>query len=195
MDHRIDSSADAVGSADPRRAVTGTPAPATLGTTSPITKSIEPEPGGSDEAIALVTGAGDNSEWVSPILRAGAFAIIAFQIGYTVLDSGEFPQNFARTLPLHIASMTFGLIAVITTLSPRLMRNWRAISLAIYSSIMASMAWIAVINGNSDVLVASIVLFFFVGLLDANRRSEFAPCDRVDAAAERGAVVPTECGP
>ena len=79
-------------------------------------------------------GDGDNSEWVSSVLRAASLAIIAFQIGYTVLDGGEYPQTFARTLPLHIASMTLGVVALIATLSPRAMRNWRAIALAIGAS-------------------------------------------------------------
>src|ERR1039458_7266879 len=89
---------------------------------------IELEPaGGSDKAMTLVMSADDNSEWVSSILRAASFAIIAFQIGYTLLDAGEYPQTFARTLPLHIASMTLGLVAIMATLSPRALRNWRAI--------------------------------------------------------------------
>jgi PAS domain S-box-containing protein len=111
--------------------------------------------------MTLVAGAGDNPQLVLPMLRAGAFAIIAFQIGYAVLDRGEYPQTLARTLPLHIANITLGLVALMTTLSPRAMRNWRAIALAACSVVMLSMARIAAINGNSDVLIASIVVFFF----------------------------------
>ena len=78
-----------------------------------------------------------------------------------MLDSVQYPQTFARTLPLHIASIALGLVVPVASLSPRALRNWRAIALAVCSAIMLSMAWIATINGNSDVLVASIVLFFF----------------------------------
>jgi len=110
--------------------------------------------------MTLVADAGDNSEWVSSILRASALAIIVFQIGYIVLDGGEYPQTLARTLPLHIASITLGLVAIMATLSPRAMRSWRAIALAICSSILAITAWIGVINSDGDVLVASILLSF-----------------------------------
>ncbi|MGC2762710.1 MAG: PAS domain S-box protein [Candidatus Binatus sp.] len=110
--------------------------------------------------MTLVMGDGDNTEWVSSILRAASIAIIAFQIGYTVLDGVEYPQTFTRTLPLHIASITLGLVAVVATLSPRAMRNWRAIALAICSSILAITAWIGAINSDGDALVASILLSF-----------------------------------
>ena len=77
-----------------------------------------------------------------------------------MLDGVEYPQTFARTLPLHIASMTLGLVALMATLSPRAMRNWRAIALAICASILAITAWIGAINSDGDVLVASILLSF-----------------------------------
>ncbi len=110
--------------------------------------------------MTLVMGDGDNSEWVSSILRAASIAITAFQIGYTVLDAVEYPQTFARTMPLHIASMALGLVAIMATLSPRAMRNWRAIALAICASILAITAGIGAINSDGDVLVASILLSF-----------------------------------
>ncbi len=158
MDHRIDPSADGSGIGDPGHSA----ASATCGISAAIIYSIEAQrAGGCDEASKLVAGTGDNSEWALPMLRAGAFAIIAFQIGCAVLDGVEYPQTFARTLPLHIASITLGLVAIIATLSPRAMRNWRAIALAVCSLILLSTAWIAAINGNSDVLLASILLFFF----------------------------------
>ena len=161
MDHQIDPSGDRLGNADPRHLANGTAASARRDAFPPIVDSIELEPaGGSDEAMTLVMGDDDNSEWVSSILRAASLAIIAFQIGYTVLDGVEYAQTFARTLPLHIASMTLCLVAIMATLSPRAMRNWRPIALAICSSILAITAWIAAINSNGDVLVASILLSF-----------------------------------
>ena len=100
------------------------------------------------------------SGWCRWCARARS-CVIAFQIGYTVLDGGEFPHTFARTLPLHIVGIALGLAAFMQTLSPRAMRSWRAISLAICWACLACTASIAVINGNSDVLVGSIVLLFF----------------------------------
>ena len=144
MDHQIDPSGDRLGNADPRHLANGTAASARRDAFPPIVDSIELEPaGGSDEAMTLVMGDDDNSEWVASILRAASLAIIAFQIGYTVLDGVEYAQTFARTLPLHIASMTLCLVAIMATRSPRAMRNWRPIALAICSSILAITAWIA----------------------------------------------------
>ena len=60
----------------------------------------------------------NNFALVSPILRAGSLAIVAFQAGYTLLDRIEFPQNFPRTGPLHIESIMLGLIALAASLSP-----------------------------------------------------------------------------
>jgi PAS domain S-box-containing protein len=161
MDHRIDPSVDGLGIADPRHLANGTAASATRDAFPPITDGIRRDPaGGSDKAMTFVMGDDDNFEWVSSILRASSLAIIAFQIGYTVLDGAEYPQTFARTLPLHIATITLGLVAIMATLSPRAMRNWRAIALAICASILAITAWIGAINSDGDVLVASILLSF-----------------------------------
>ncbi len=77
------------------------------------------------------------------------------------LDGGEYPQAFARTLPLHIASMTLALIAFLLTLSGQAMRNWRAITLVGCSSILACTVWIGIIDGERHELVGSIVLLFF----------------------------------
>ncbi len=124
--------------------------------------SVEPQPAQtSAPAITAVVSSGDDSEGVSTILRGGAFAIIAFQIGYVFLDLAESPQTFARTAPFHVASIVLGLIALAVTMSPRAMRIWRPVLLVVFSSILASTAWIGITNGDSDVLVASIVLFFF----------------------------------
>ncbi len=161
MDHQIDPFAHGLGRAQPRHLANGAAAPATRDAFPAITDGIELEPaGGSEQALTLVMGEGDNSEWVSSVLRAASLAIIAFQIGYTVLDGGEYPQTFARTLPLHIASMTLGVVAFMATLSPHAMRNWRAIALAIGASILAITAWIAAINSDGDVLGATIMLSF-----------------------------------
>jgi PAS domain S-box-containing protein len=162
VDNRIDSSANGVGKADLRRADDRT-ARSTTPLTSPLTLDpIEPEPAQTlAQAITPVTSSGEDSERVAPIMRAAAFATIAFQIGYLLLDRWEYPQNFARNAPFHIASIILGFIVLTATLSSRAMQNWRATVLVILSSILASTAWIAVINGDSDVLVASIILFFF----------------------------------
>jgi PAS domain S-box-containing protein len=161
VDHPIDPSAEDYGRADTRDSADGTAASATPGASAPIANKTELEQAsGSDEATALVRVDGDNLELLRSMLRASAFAIIAFQIGYVVLDGAEYPQTFARTLPLHIASTALGLVAVVATLSPRAMRNWRAIALGIGSAILAITAWIGAINGDADALVASILLSF-----------------------------------
>ncbi|HEY9159081.1 hybrid sensor histidine kinase/response regulator [Candidatus Binatus sp.] len=161
MDHQIDPRADSLGKAEPRHLANGTAAPATGDAFPARIDSIELEPaGGAGEAMTLAMGGGDNSAALLPILRAAAFAIIAFQIGYTVLDSVQYPQTFARTLPLHNASMLLGLVALMATFSPRAMRNDRAIAVAICASFLAITAWIGVINSDADVLVASILLSF-----------------------------------
>ena len=161
MDPQIDPSAEGLGSG-PRRAVNGIDALATPRVPIETADSIAIAPADApDERVTHVTGPDDGLALVSPILRACSLAIIAFEIGYTVLDGGEYPQTFARTLPLHIASVTFGAVAFIATLSPRAMRTWRAITLIVFSSILASGASIALVNRDSDMLVASLVLFFF----------------------------------
>ena len=95
------------------------------------------------------------------MLRAGSLILLAFQLVYTVLDHGEYRRTFAATLPVHIASIAIGFAALVVTLSPRAMRNWRAIALAVCSSSLAMSAWVAILNGDSDVLVASILIVFF----------------------------------
>lgn len=156
MDHRIDTPADGDSSASgPHR--NGTAASAAR-KTSELAAIVEPDP--TPEAITLASGDGD-SEWVAQILRASAFGIMAFQIGYTVLDGGEYQQTFARTLPLHIAGMSLCLVALLSTLSRHVMRNWRAITLAVCTSILANTTWIAMLDGDRQPLVASIVLLLF----------------------------------
>ncbi len=164
MDHQIDEidPPAGLGIGDLRHTVNGTAASAQRGATAPIVDGIAIDAaGGGDAAITLVTGAGDDLAWVSSLLCAVSLAVIAVQIGYTVLDAAEHQQMFARTLPLHIASMALGLVALMTTLSPRAMRNWQALTLALFASIIASTAWIAVINSDGDVLVKSLWLCFF----------------------------------
>ena len=126
---------------------------------------------------------GDDLDAVSSILRTGALAIFALQIGYLVLDRIVYPNMFARTSPFHIASITLGLIAFATALSPRAMRNWRAISLLIYTAIIVSTAFMAVIDGECDPLVLSIVLLFF----GAGALLPWSP--RWQAALEMGGAI------
>jgi len=99
-------------------------------------------PSAPAEAIAPVARARDDCARVAATLRAGAVAIIAFQVGYTLLDRAEFPLTFAQTAPLHIASITVGLLAFMATLSPRAMRNWRGFALATSAAIIAITSWI-----------------------------------------------------
>ena len=103
----------------------------------------------------------NNFVLVSPILRAGSLAIVAFQVGYTLLDRAEFPQNFPLTGSLHIAGIVLGLLALGASLSPWAIGRWRPLALAACASSIAITAWIAVVDSDSDVLVASIFLFFF----------------------------------
>jgi hypothetical protein len=169
VDHQIDSSADGVGKADPPQGANGTAAPTADGASpathvaSPaLTENIEREPTRvSEQAITRAMSAGDDFEWVSPILRGGGLAILAFQIGYTVLDGGRYPHTFPRSLPLHIAGMTVTLLAIMLAMVPRAIRHWQAILLTVCSMVLALSTSIAMINGNNDVLVASIVVFFF----------------------------------
>jgi PAS domain S-box-containing protein len=97
---------------------------------------------------------------VSPILRAGALAIVAFQAGYTLLDRAEYPQNFPLTSSLHVAGIVLAALALAASLSPWAVGRWRPLALAMCSSSIAITAWIAVIDSDSDVLVASILLLF-----------------------------------
>ena len=159
VDHRSDSSSD--GHADLRGGLNGANASRSRGTTLLTANHLEKLANDSGQAIAPVASSGDDSENVTTILRGGALAIIAFQIGYVLLDGGEYPQTFARTAPFHIASVILGLLLMAVTMSPRAMRSWRTFLLVIFLSVLASTARIAVINSDSDVLVASIVLFFF----------------------------------
>ena len=127
-------------------------------------------------------GARDGAAKVAA-LRTGSFAVLAFQAGYTLLDSVEYPLSFARTAPLHIAGMLVGMVAFITTMAPRAMRNWRELMLAICAATIASVAWIAAINSDSDVLVASILMFSF----SAGALSPWSP--RWQAALEGCAAI------
>ncbi|MGH7925851.1 MAG: PAS domain S-box protein [Candidatus Binatus sp.] len=164
MDSRIDPSADGwqINSHAPRRTVASNGAAASgAGESPPPTAASFESARDRDGATTLVADGADTPALVSPMVRAGASATIAFQIGYTILDRAEYPLTFARTSPLHIASVTLGVIALAASLSPRAMRNWRGFLLVINTAIIASTAWIAVINGDSNVLVATILLFFF----------------------------------
>jgi PAS domain S-box-containing protein len=186
VDHQIEPSADGNDRSDLRHSGNGTAA-AARGVTAALTDHIAGEPAGvarsSGEAVTRVTDDGDNLAAVAPILRTGSIAIIALQIGYMVLDRIAYPHTFASNGPFHIASITLGLIAFMTALSPRAMRHWRAISLLIYTAIIASAAFITVIDGDCDPLVASIVLFSF----GAGALLPWSP--RWQAALEAGAAI------
>jgi two-component system sensor histidine kinase/response regulator len=160
VDLQADPSAEGVRGVNARRSTNGTAAPDAVGTAAPITERIDLEPTrAADEAMTRVMDDSDDIAFVLPMVRAASLVIIAFQIGSTLLDRVEFPHTFQRTGPLHIACITLSLIAFATALSPRAMRNWRAISLVIYAAIIACTARMVVINGDCDALVTSIVLF------------------------------------
>ena len=164
MDPHIDPSADAL-AIGPRLANNGADAFTAHNASARLTAKFAIESvSGNGATPTVATGADHDSTLVLlPMLRAGSLALVAFQIAYTVLDRVEYPLTFARTAPLHIASVVVGLIALTITLSSRTTRNWRAFSILVYALIIAGAARIAVLNSDSDVLVALIVLFFFGG--------------------------------
>ena len=161
MDPQIDTSPDSLGIGGRRLAQNGGIA------------SIAPPVGADATAVEAIQASGfatafddaaevdKNFALVSPILRAGSLAIVAFQVGYTLLDRAESPQNFPLTGTLHIAGIVLGLLALAASLSPWAIGRWRPLVLAACASSIAVTAWIAVIDGDSDVLVAAIFLFFF----------------------------------
>jgi PAS domain S-box-containing protein len=158
VDPQIDPSAET----GPQRSDNGTSASTLDNHSTPVADPIVIEPSHiSGRATTRVFDDRDNFALPSPIARAASIVIIAFQLGYTALDRVEYPLTFPRTVPLHIASVSLGLIALMTAMSPRPMRNWRAMVLLVCVALIASTARITVINGNSDVLVASIVLLLF----------------------------------
>jgi PAS domain S-box-containing protein len=163
VDHQIDPFSNGTGRGDVPHSgnVTAAPAP---GIAAALTDRIAVEPAGaarsSDDTMTRMMD-GDDFAWVSSIMRTGSLTVIAFQIGYTIFDRVEHPLTFANTSPLHIACITIGLIALATALSPRALRNWRAIWLLIFTAILACTTRMSVIDGDCDVLVTSIVLLFF----------------------------------
>jgi PAS domain S-box-containing protein len=160
VDPQIDPSAERVGNRP--RSDNGASASAADGHSAPVTDPIAIEPSrGSDHAMTRVIDDGDNFALLSPTARAASLVIIAFQLGYTALDRVEYPLTFPRTAPLHLASIGLGLIVLMAAMSQRPIRNWRAMALLVCMAVIASTARIAVLDGNSDVLVASIVLFLF----------------------------------
>ncbi|MGB9383000.1 PAS domain S-box protein [Candidatus Binatus sp.] len=174
MDLQIDPSADGVRRSSPLDSTNGDAASGA----APIIDAIAPEPAGSprEPDDATMRPAALEVPDARAILRVGALAIVAFEIGYTLLDRVEYPQTLARTLPLHVAIVAFGVAALVLTLSPRAMRNWQALTLLILASIMAATASIALINSDSDVLVASLAMSFFAAgtLLPWNARWQAA---------------------
>ena len=154
---------------------------------------------------------------VADTARVPSLAIIAFQIGYTVLDGVEYPQTFARTGPLHIASMSFGAGCARRDAVAASRCGTGAQSRCIsFRRLLASTASIAVVDRDSDVLVASIVLFFFgagdlasvepalpggargersdrvAGVLDRKPRTRIRALGSPGLVLERGAVVADE---
>jgi len=164
VDHQIDPSADGHANGDSRHTLNGAPAPAVRGVSAAITDDLASQPAhSSEQATTLARRPDDDSTWIAPMLRASASALLAFQIGYAMLDRVEYPLTFAQTRSLHIANVAVALIALMLALSPRAARYWRPLSITIYAVVIAGTAWIAAIDGDSDVLVASIALFFFSG--------------------------------
>jgi PAS domain S-box-containing protein len=156
---QIDPSADGNGRPDTGHSSNGANPPDASDHSADVIKQQPAR--GSKETRTLVMDDGDDIESLSPVTRAASLVIIAFQLGYTALGRIEYPLTFPRTGLLHAASISLGLIALVTAMSPRAMRNWRPFALFICVAIIASTARIAVIDGDCDVLVGSIVLFLF----------------------------------
>ncbi len=162
MDPQIDTSADSLAIGGRRLAQNGASASVAPQVGADATASVEAIPAsGFVAAFDDAAEVDDNFALVSPILRAGALAIVAFQAGYTLLDRAEYPQNFPLTSTLHVAGIVMALLALAASLSPWAIRRWRPLALAMCSSSIAITAWIAVVDSDSDVLVAAIFLFFF----------------------------------
>jgi PAS domain S-box-containing protein len=162
VDPQIDTSAGSLGIGGRRLAQNGATASIALPQVGADATAVEAIP--ASGFVAAFDDAAEvdiNFALVSPILRAGSLAIVAFQAGYTLLDRAEFPQNFPLTGSLHIEGIVLGLLALAASLSPWVIGRWRQLVLAACASSIAITAWIAVIDGDSDVLVAAIFLFFF----------------------------------
>jgi PAS domain S-box-containing protein len=156
---QIDPSAAGNGRPDIAHSTNGANPP---GVSAHIADLVEQQPArGSRETRTQMMDDGDNIGSLSPVARAVSLVIIAFQLGYTALDRVQYPLTFPRTGLLHAASISLGLIALVTALSPRPIRNWHAFALFICVATIASTTRIAVIDGDCRVLVGSIVLFLF----------------------------------
>ncbi len=94
------------------------------------------------------------------MLRAGAFSYLLFQVACTVLGATLLSATFGQALPLHIFSMVMGAIAMLLTLSSRMIRHWRAIMFGFNTMMMLVAAWIGAINHSYDMLVVTVLLFF-----------------------------------
>jgi CheY-like chemotaxis protein len=157
VDHQTDPSANGSGSktTEPRPPGTsnGASAPAGRDISRLIIESVGAETAREDNDPTKRTTIEEDPSigLVAPMLRAGSSALIAFQLGYLLLDRLEYPQTFARTSPIHAAGVVLGLIAFATALSPLAMRRWRETTLVIDTAIIACTAWIAVINSDSEV--------------------------------------------
>ena len=164
MDHQIDPSAEAFGGAEARHSSDGTAVSASRDAFPPIADRKEAEPAHVHAAATThVMDADGDLAFIAPTLRASTLALVVFQIAYSVLDRIEYPLTFAQTWPLHIASIAVAVVAFIVTLSSRAMRNWRGFSIAVFALTIVGAVWIAVLDSDSDVLVGTIVLFFFGG--------------------------------
>jgi PAS domain S-box-containing protein len=161
VDPQIDTSARSLGIGGRQYAYNGGTASVAPQGSADATAGVEAIPAsGFVAAFDDAAEVDKNFVLVSPILRAGALAIVAFQAGYTLLDRAEYPQNFPLTSTLHVAGIVLALLALAASLSPWAIGRWRPLALAMCSSSIAITAWIAVIDSDSDVLVASILLLF-----------------------------------
>src|SRR5579862_3354775 len=164
MGNKIDTFAEAFGRAETRPSSNGTAASASPDAVRHVVESREAEPAPVHVAgTTLAIDADVDLAFIAPTLRASTLALVAFQIAYSVIDRLEYPLRFAQSNPLHIASMAVAAIAFTITLSPRAMRYWGGFSIAVFALTIAGAVWIAILDADSDVLVAMIVLFFFGG--------------------------------
>ena len=155
MDQELDPfAADGIAHSAPRRKAASTES----GGSAPTADPIEAAP--DDASVGLAAPAPEDFVSDTPILRAGALAIIIFQMGYTLLDRVVNPLKFPRTAPMHILCIVVGLLAFAATLTSFARPYWRGLTLATCAAILTCMTCIAVIVGHFDVLVASNLLFF-----------------------------------
>jgi PAS domain S-box-containing protein len=120
-----------------------------------------PESGAAvDDRAAVADRTADSALNAASMVRTGTFAALLFQIAYMVLGATAYPATFAQALPFHVFSILLVALAMLMTLSVRIIRHWRAMMLGFASIIIVVTAWIGAIDRSDDLLVITISLFF-----------------------------------